>query len=248
MSQKDIQNFIMYKKDTKNSKRLRNVAIMFLIILTAIFIFGILTRYPSTIDQLSETEQTLNEIKDSLIDIQTQLDEIKTIQSSQSSTLSRIEEKLIEEEAVPTPNPLSGPALYASYADEIVTNIYPDIQSDYVKAIIWHESRYNPDSINSRTGVTGLMQISPKWHTKRAESLGVTDLTDPYGNILVGCDILNELTQKHDFNYALNFFAGGYPYADRYKNSVSPFVEQLNDIIHQMENGEIVLEGTTSVS
>lgn len=240
----------MSQNNTQNSKKLRNVTIMLLLIIIAIFTLGILTRYPSTINRLSETESALSEIKDSLIDIQNQLNQIKVIQSAQTSMLSMIEERVseVEEELIPEPEPLEGPALYASYADTITSTIYPDISADYVKAIIYHESRYNPDALNSATGVKGLMQINPKWHTKRAESLGVIDLFDPYGNILVGCDILNELTQQHDFNYALNFFAGGYPYADRYKNSASPFVKQLNDIIRQMENGEIILEGTTSLS
>ena len=37
------------------------------------------------------------------------------------------------------------------------------------------------------------MQISRKWHTGRMEKLGVSDLNDPYSNILVGTDYLAEL-------------------------------------------------------
>lgn len=123
----------------------------------------------------------------------------------------------------------------------ITTSIYPDLSEDYIKAIIYHESRYQPNVVNSKTGVQGLMQINPKWHTDRALRLGVTDLLDPYGNVLVGCDILNEMTKKHDFNYALNFFAGGYRYANRYKTSTSPFIEQLTRIISEMEAGQLEL-------
>lgn len=145
--------------------------------------------------------------------------------------------------SIPKTEPLSGPALYNYYVDLITTDIYPDISADYVKAIVWHESRYNPDAVNSRTGVCGLMQISPKWHIDRARSIGVDDLCDPYGNLLVGCDILNEISQRYGFRYALNFFAGGYTYADAYKNSTSPFEKELEIIIEQMNNGDIVVGG-----
>lgn len=125
--------------------------------------------------------------------------------------------------------------MYWGYVKDITAKYYPDIDADYVYAIIYHESRFKPDAVNEKTGVVGLMQISPKWHTERASNLGVKDLKDPYGNILVGCDLLNELTKDYDFNYALNFFAGGYAYADRYKDTTSPFISELNDIIASEE-------------
>lgn len=230
----------MSTKVTKNSKSFRNLIVMLLIFSIAIFLLGILTRSPSIIETQRSTilsdnivlEFYCNEMNQTLLDIRGILVELRD---------TRLEE--LEELKKQNETPLTGPALYASYADEITLSVYPDIPSEYVKAIIWHESRFEPEIMNTKTKATGLMQILPKWHTKRAKTLGVSSLTDPYGNILVGCDILNELTQKYDFNYALNFFAGGYPYADRYKNSASPFVQELNEIIHQMERGEIILGG-----
>lgn len=148
-----------------------------------------------------------------------------------------------QDEYIHNTTPLSGPELYLYYVDRITTEIYPDIPYEYVVAIIWHESRFHPDSVNKDTGVKGLMQISPKWHTQRANDLGVYDLLDPYGNILVGCDILNELTQQYGFRYALNHFAGGYKYANAHKNSVSRFEKELETIISQIDSGEIVIGG-----
>lgn len=228
----------MSPKQYQKCLKLRNVIIMLLLVNIGLFTIGILTRSSTTINESREisSPDELFEIQETLIVIQDQLNELKEIQLEQENTLIEIQEEL-------TSIPLTGPILYANFVDEIVETVYPDIFADYVKAIIWHESRYEPWRVNTKTNATGLMQILPRWHTKRAESLGVTSLLDPYGNILVGCDILNELTQSHNFDYALNFFAGGYPYADRYKDSTSPFIEELNEIINQMETGVIVLGG-----
>lgn len=137
--------------------------------------------------------------------------------------------------------PLTGPALYLSYVDQITTELYPDIPADYVKAIIWRESTYNPNCVTGDN--VGLMQISAKWDVDRAKELGVTDLLDPYGNILVGCDILDEFTKNYSFGYAINYHAGGYKYADRYKNSASPVEKQLAGIVQKIQSGDIVIGG-----
>lgn len=125
-----------------------------------------------------------------------------------------------------------------SFEDQVYTmafsiceETYPDLKPGYVLALIYHESRFIPDVVNSKTGATGLMQILPKWHTARAEKLGVS-LTDPAGNILTGCDILNEVYQQSgSMSYALNVYAGGYAYANNYKNTKSPFERELDEIL-----------------
>lgn len=137
----------------------------------------------------------------------------------------------------PVPLERTPQEIYTDYVYEICGEIYPDVNPMYVEAIIWHESRFQADVVNPRSGTTGLMQVSPKWHTARANALGVSDLTDPYGNILVGCDILHELTEKYSFDYALDFFAGGYAYANTYKGRMSPFVRELREIIETEQLG-----------
>ena len=86
---------------------------------------------------------------------------------------------------------------------------YPDVSPEMVHSVIWHESRYDASSKNSNGTCVGLMQISVKWHKQRAEKLGVTDLFDPYGNILVGVDYLNDLYQYNgkDWNLALMLYS-----------------------------------------
>lgn len=129
------------------------------------------------------------------------------------------------------------------YVDEIISSRYPQLDSGLVKAIIYHESRFIPSSVNSKSGTTGLMQISPKWHTDRAKKLGVEDLKDPYGNILVGCDFLNELMERYPYEYAINVYAGGYKYANRFKKKQSPIVKEFLSIKKQIEQGEIIPGG-----
>lgn len=75
------------------------------------------------------------------------------------------------------------------YTEEIGAeyNICPEL----LQAIIERESRNNPNVSNE--GCVGLMQVSEKWNADRMERLGVTDLYDPYSNILVGTDYLAEL-------------------------------------------------------
>lgn len=71
-------------------------------------------------------------------------------------------------------------------------NICPEL----VQAIIERESRWNPSAVNG--DCMGLMQISERWHRERMERLGVTDLFDPYDNILVGVDYMAELFERYE--------------------------------------------------
>lgn len=67
---------------------------------------------------------------------------------------------------------------------------------EFVQAIIERESSWNPQAVNG--DCIGLMQISEQWHGGRMEKYGVTELTEPYDNILVGIDYLSELFEKYE--------------------------------------------------
>lgn len=94
----------------------------------------------------------------------------------------------------------TGKELYLYYIDRIVYdrgyNFYPDVNL-LVQSIIQVESNFDPNCISS-AGCVSLMQLSPYWQASRAAKLGVTDLWNPYNNILVGTDFLRDLY----FNYA----------------------------------------------
>lgn len=67
---------------------------------------------------------------------------------------------------------------------------------ELIEATIERESRWDPKAING--DCMGLMQISERWHRERMERLGVTDLFDPYDNILVGVDYMAELFERYE--------------------------------------------------
>ena len=84
-----------------------------------------------------------------------------------------------------------------AYTEEI-GEIY-DIRPEFIQAIIEKESSGDPEAFSGTC--IGLMQIYPKYHGDRMEKLDVTDLYDPYSNVLVGADYLAELFDKYEDPY-----------------------------------------------
>lgn len=82
--------------------------------------------------------------------------------------------------------------------DSYIVEISEDygICPELIMAMVEVESNYKPDAENG--DCIGLMQVSSKWHADRMEKLGVTDLYDPYGNILVGVDFVAELAEEYE--------------------------------------------------
>lgn len=77
-----------------------------------------------------------------------------------------------------------------------------DIDPAIVMAMIWKESRFHADSVGDGGNSLGLMQIQPRWHSKRMEKLGCTDLLDPHQNVVVGIDYLAESIRRYDGDVA----------------------------------------------
>lgn len=68
---------------------------------------------------------------------------------------------------------------------------------DFVMALIYTESSFKADAV-SEQGSYGLMQISKVNHDALTDALGVTDFTEPYGNIRAGLYILRGLFERYD--------------------------------------------------
>ena len=68
---------------------------------------------------------------------------------------------------------------------------------DLVVALIEKESGYKFDEVGDDGHSIGYMQIYEEWHKDRMESLNVTDLRNPYQNVLVGIDYLSELIERY---------------------------------------------------
>ena len=84
----------------------------------------------------------------------------------------------------------------------------------------------------------GYMQVQEQHHSDRMERNGVTDLMDPHGNFLVGCDYLAELIGKdRGLEWALMAYNGGPSYANemakagktsQYAKDVLNYMNDLN--------------------
>lgn len=92
------------------------------------------------------------------------------------------------------------------------------VDPNVIRAQIFYESCYDSNAVGGDGAYLGLMQIAPKWNGDRMARLGVTDLMDPYSNILVGVDCLSELMQSHDLPLALMMYNGVSNAKERYKN------------------------------
>ena len=88
---------------------------------------------------------------------------------------------------------------YLSHVNEICEEyrICPEL----VIAIIEHESSGEAGAVNG--DCKGLMQINEPYHLERMKRLGVTDLSNPYQNIMVGVDYLSELAAEYDDLYTV---------------------------------------------
>lgn len=120
-------------------------------------------------------------------------------QESYKGQIRTISDSITTVEVIPV-NELTGRPLYVHYIYDICKNYEYDFVPDLpilIEAMMETESNFQPNVVSSANCV-GLMQISVRWQSDRAAKLGVTDLFDPYGNILIGIDLLKDLY----FNYA----------------------------------------------
>lgn len=78
-----------------------------------------------------------------------------------------------------------------------------DMGIDYytVVAMIERESGYRWDATSADGTTKGYMQIYDKWHKDRMQAEGVDDIYNPYGNIRVGLNLLQELVGKYGEDY-----------------------------------------------
>lgn len=114
------------------------------------------------------------------------------------------------------------------------------IEPSLILAVVQKESRYQPDVNGS--GAIGLMQIIPSCHTDRIARLEVTDIWDPYSNMLIGTDLLAELVKRYkDTGLALmcyNMGEGGALY--KYNNhGYSGYAYEVLRIKEEIERSEL---------
>lgn len=100
------------------------------------------------------------------------------------------------------------------------------IRYELALAVIWQETNFR--NVTGDSGESfGYLQVQPRWHQERMERLGVTDLSDPYGNFLVGLDFLAELVDKHELTDALTKYNSGKTGNSQYAESVLNYMKIL---------------------
>lgn len=111
-------------------------------------------------------------------------------------------------------------------------NICPEL----LQAIAWKESRYDPVAMNG--DCMGLMQVDCRWHGERMERLGVTNLCDPEGNMLVAADYLAELFAEYDEADVVLMFYSGSSRAAEYSRGT----EKMSDYVWEVLEESMALE------
>jgi len=110
------------------------------------------------------------------------------------------------------------------------------VQYELALAVVRQETSFR--NINGDGGDSiGYMQVQPRWHSDRMERLGVTDLTDPYSNFLVGCDYLAEVIGKDKgVEWALMAYNGGASYANEMAEAgkVSKYATNVLDYMNEL--------------
>lgn len=99
-----------------------------------------------------------------------------------------------------------------------------NVPEDLLKAIGYHESRYQPEVVSS-AGAMGVMQLMPA----TAKTMGVSNPFDAEQNIMGGAKLLGQLIEKYDGDLKLTLasYGAGSGAVAKY-NGVPPYAETQN--------------------
>lgn len=103
------------------------------------------------------------------------------------------------------------------------------LDPEVMKGIAWVETRFNSKLIGDNGESFGLFQIQPKWHKKRMDKLGITDLMNPQSNTIVACNYMRELLNRYG-NYKeaiIAYNAGHASHISTYYNSVTQYKTKI---------------------
>jgi soluble lytic murein transglycosylase-like protein len=100
-----------------------------------------------------------------------------------------------------------------------------------IMAMAYKESSYNVNSVGDGGNSYGLLQIQPKWHYKRMQKLGCTDLLDPYQNVIVGIDYLCAQLARYDghIGKALTAYNAGH-----YSGTITNYAKTIMAMAEEM--------------
>ncbi len=114
------------------------------------------------------------------------------------------------------------------------------IEPELILAVIGQESNYKADAIGDSGNSVGLMQVQYHQHIDRINKLNVTDLTNPYENVLVGTDYLAECIEKGGLEWGLMAYNGGFGYADANTEQgiISEYAESVMMLTELLKEGD----------
>lgn len=115
------------------------------------------------------------------------------------------------------------------------------IEPELILAVIGQESNYRCDMVGDGGASVGLMQVQKKWHQERMEKYNVTDLLNPYENVLIGTDYLAECIEKGGLEWGLMAYNGGASYANEKaaQGVVSEYAEGVLMLAELLKEGEL---------
>ena len=106
-------------------------------------------------------------------------------------------------------------------------------------AMAYKESTYNPKAIGDSGNSYGLLQIQPKWHKKRMERLGCTDLLDPYQNVTVAVDYLADQIERYGGSVAKGLTAYN---KGHYAGTVTKYAKTVMALAEELDGEAYVLQ------
>jgi soluble lytic murein transglycosylase-like protein len=99
-----------------------------------------------------------------------------------------------------------------------------------VMAMAYKESTYRTDAIGDGGKSYGLLQVQPRWHYKRMQELGCTDLLDPYQNVMVAIDYLADQIERYgDLAKGLTAYNAG-----SYKGTITKYAKAVMAMAEEM--------------
>lgn len=112
------------------------------------------------------------------------------------------------------------------------------ISPELVESIIFYESSWCTSAVSASGCHLGLMQIAPASHRSRMKRLGMTDMTNGYQNIMVGCDYLAELFEEYeDVAIVLDVYNGQLHSVEWYEaGNMSSYSRKVLDLAEDLEN------------
>ena len=130
-------------------------------------------------------------------------------------------------------SPLQASAMEEAEVEElsILAGEESGVCPELLQAVAWKESGYREDAENE--GCIGLMQVAQCWHRDRMERLGVTDLSDPAGNMRVAADYLAELFEQFEDAGMVLMVYNGDSSAARYQRTGDALSDYAGSVLEQ---------------